>query len=103
MHNIIPFLHWVKRERLDIRKTKNSHAKNMGSVVVISLSSLIRTLTVGTGISPVRPSSYLSAVRGLYHRYGISPIPKDYDSIKKRRVDPTVAFLLGLPHGGSPI
>ena len=29
--------------------------------------------TVGAGISPAR----LLRVRGLYHRYGISPIPKD--------------------------
>ena len=32
-----------------------------------------RCATVGTGISPVRRLR----VRGLYHRYGISPNPKD--------------------------
>jgi hypothetical protein len=79
-------------------KQKDPRRDGMGNDFVITQSSLIRTLTVGTGISPVQknhvPSSLHCAVsgtmgnslrefsRGLYHRYGISPIPKDYDFFK---------------------
>ncbi len=33
--------------------------------------------TVGAGTSPARRALLDLRVRGLYHRYGISPIPKD--------------------------
>jgi len=91
----------------------------MGNDLVITQSSLIRTLTVGTGITPVqknrfripfvsaargtRGNSLCEFSRGLYHRYGISPIPKDYDYFKKATSYPLVAFYVGLPLSGSPI
>jgi hypothetical protein len=58
-------------------------------------------------IRPASSAEQVSAagsVRGLYHRYGITPIPKDYINGKKsdQLIQPPL-FYVGLPHSGSPI
>ena len=60
---------------------RNCHIKNAPStntqginIAFLTFSSLIQTLTVGTGITPVQPHS---VGRGLYRRWGISPRPEE--------------------------
>ena len=68
------------------RSTKRAKTRSKIEIYLfssgLSLQEPLRLLqtTVGQGISPCR---HAKRVSGLYHRYGISPIPKNkFDSIK---------------------